>query len=205
MVRKSIYTKLDSWGSYFSVNKDIQVNAFYDILICMKFLTPIIVFVLVLAGYLFFTNNNNDSASNDTSLDTPALDSEDADVMIESAEEEQAQPPRFQPQNVSDSSETQDTQATSSDEQLFYVSGVNYEFDLKEIRVKEGDTVTINFISEEGFHDWTLDEFDVQTDAVDEREEASVTFVADQKGTFEYYCSIGNHRERGMVGTLIVE
>ena len=33
----------------------------------------------------------------------------------------------------------------------------------------------------------------------------SVTFIADQEGSFEYYCSVGNHREEGMVGTLIVE
>jgi len=33
----------------------------------------------------------------------------------------------------------------------------------------------------------------------------SVTFVADKTGTFEYYCSVGNHRAQGMVGKLIVE
>lgn len=33
----------------------------------------------------------------------------------------------------------------------------------------------------------------------------SVTFVADTLGTFEYYCSVGNHRAQGMVGNLVVE
>lgn len=33
----------------------------------------------------------------------------------------------------------------------------------------------------------------------------SVTFVADETGTFEYYCSVGNHRGQGMIGKLIVE
>ena len=32
-----------------------------------------------------------------------------------------------------------------------------------------------------------------------------VEFVVDKAGTFEYYCSVGNHRQMGMVGKLIVE
>lgn len=88
---------------------------------------------------------------------------------------------------------------------VFNISGVNHDFDLKEIRVKEGETVTINFVSETGFHDWVLDEFNTATARVNAGGSSSVTFVADQKGTFEYYCSVGNHRAEGMVGTFIVE
>ncbi len=29
--------------------------------------------------------------------------------------------------------------------------------------------------------------------------------VLDQAGTYEFWCNIGNHRERGMVGTLTVQ
>jgi plastocyanin len=29
--------------------------------------------------------------------------------------------------------------------------------------------------------------------------------VADKKGTFEYYCSVGQHRALGMKGKLVVE
>jgi uncharacterized cupredoxin-like copper-binding protein len=32
-----------------------------------------------------------------------------------------------------------------------------------------------------------------------------VQFVADKTGTFEFYCSVGNHRQMGMVGTLVVQ
>jgi len=87
----------------------------------------------------------------------------------------------------------------------FTVLGGNYYYDLDEITVNEGDTVTINFRSAEGFHDWVLDEFDAATDQVSTGGETSVTFVADQKGTFEFYCSVGSHRANGMVGTLTVE
>ncbi len=93
----------------------------------------------------------------------------------------------------------------SADTKVFTVSGVNHAFDVQEIRVKKGDTVTINFESTEGYHDWVVDEFDAATAKVQPGTPTSVTFVADQSGTFEYYCSVGNHRAEGMVGTLVVE
>lgn len=87
----------------------------------------------------------------------------------------------------------------------FTVLGSNFKYDMNEIRVKEGDEVTINFRSVDGFHDWVVDEFDAATEKVQTDGETSVTFVADKKGTFEFYCSVGKHRENGMVGNLIVE
>lgn len=95
--------------------------------------------------------------------------------------------------------------SVDSSVKAFTVAGVNHLFDVEEIRVKEGDMVTINFVSDDGFHDWVVDEFDAATDQVRPGVKTSVTFVADKKGTFEYYCSVGDHRARGMVGKLIVE
>ncbi len=85
------------------------------------------------------------------------------------------------------------------------VKGVDFAYDVKEIRVKKGDTVTLNFESEAGFHDWVVDEFSARTEKVRAGGKTSVTFVADKTGTFEYYCSVGSHRANGMVGNLIVE
>lgn len=87
----------------------------------------------------------------------------------------------------------------------FDLTGKKFEFSMKEIRVKKGDTVKINFASTEGFHDWKIDEFNAQTQRVQEGDTSSVEFVADKAGTFEYYCSVGSHRQLGMVGKLIVE
>jgi cytochrome c oxidase subunit 2 len=87
----------------------------------------------------------------------------------------------------------------------FDVIGTNFDYDLKEIRVSEGDTVTINFRSQDGYHDWVVDEFDAATTKVQTGEMTSVTFVAGEAGSYEYYCSVGSHRANGMVGTLIVE
>ena len=74
-----------------------------------------------------------------------------------------------------------------------------------ELRVKQGDTVRIEFTSTGGFHDWTVDEFNAATDRVNTGATATVEFVAGEKGTFEYYCSVGNHRAGGMKGNLVVE
>jgi plastocyanin len=71
--------------------------------------------------------------------------------------------------------------------------------------VKKGDTVTITFKNSVGFHDWKLDEFKAATAKLAAGKEETVTFVADKTGTFEYYCSVGQHRANGMVGNLIVE
>ncbi|MCK6462920.1 MAG: cupredoxin domain-containing protein [Candidatus Pacebacteria bacterium] len=87
----------------------------------------------------------------------------------------------------------------------FDVSGENFSFSLKEIRVKKGDKVRINFTSAGGFHDWAIDEFNAKTDRVENGGKVSVEFTADKAGTFEYYCSVGQHRQNGMKGQLIVE
>ena len=87
----------------------------------------------------------------------------------------------------------------------FDISGTNFQFSIKEIRVKKGDKVKINFTSSSGFHDWVVDEFGAATERVAEGNSSSVEFIAGQSGNYEYYCSVGNHRAQGMVGKLVVE
>jgi plastocyanin len=87
----------------------------------------------------------------------------------------------------------------------FTVSGSNFAFDVKEMKVKKGDTVTVTFKNVDGMHDWKLDEFNAATQQIQAGAEETITFVADTAGTFEYYCSVGKHRANGMVGKFIVE
>lgn len=87
----------------------------------------------------------------------------------------------------------------------FAVTGANFAFTPKEIRVKQGDTVRITFTSGSGLHDWNLDEFNAATNVVASGKSEAIEFVADKAGEYEYYCSVGNHRAMGMVGKLIVE
>ena len=87
----------------------------------------------------------------------------------------------------------------------FVVEGSPFKFSLAEMRVKKGDTVRVTFKNIKGTHDWVLDEFDARTNQIGEGEEEEIEFTADKVGTFEYYCSVGDHRARGMAGELIVE
>ncbi|MBI4097144.1 MAG: cupredoxin domain-containing protein [Candidatus Levybacteria bacterium] len=87
----------------------------------------------------------------------------------------------------------------------FTVSGKSFSLTPNEIRVNKGDTVKITFTNTGGFHDFTLDEFNVKTPQIQSGQTADVEFVADKAGTYEFYCSVGNHRTQGMKGSLIVE
>jgi plastocyanin len=93
---------------------------------------------------------------------------------------------------------------------MFVMTGENFKFvmdgnDNPEIKVKEGDRVRIEFTSTSGFHDWVVDTFGATEQVREGEGMTSVEFVADKKGTFEYYCSVGRHRENGMKGNLVVE
>lgn len=79
-----------------------------------------------------------------------------------------------------------------------------FYYSLKEITVNKGDKVKIVLNNVEGLHDWVIDEFSARTPQIKAGETATIEFTADKTGTFEYYCSVGNHRQQGMVGKLIV-
>jgi plastocyanin len=87
----------------------------------------------------------------------------------------------------------------------FDVKGLNYSFDVKEIRVKLKDKVRINFTNTEGFHDFKIDELGVSTKVIKAGEMESVEFIANKVGVFDYFCSVGQHRANGMWGKIIVE
>lgn len=118
---------------------------------------------------------------------------------------------KMQPQEPSPLTEEQSKQleAANADHEpatlTFNVDGGNFYFTPNEIRVKKGDTVKIVFNNTGGMHNFVLDEFNVTMDPIKESGSQTVEFVADKVGSFEYYCSVGSHRQMGMKGTVIVE
>jgi cytochrome c oxidase subunit 2 len=85
------------------------------------------------------------------------------------------------------------------------VEAGSFYFSPSEIRVKKGDKVKIILTNKDGFHDWVVDEFNARTPQIKAGETVEIEFIADKTGTFEYYCSVGNNRQMGMKGNLIVE
>lgn len=95
--------------------------------------------------------------------------------------------------------------AMKAEVKTFAVEGTPFSFSLKEIKVSKGDTVKVAFTNKKGMHDFVIDEFNAKTKQLKAGETEEITFVASKSGTFEYYCSVGTHRQQGMVGKLIVE
>lgn len=164
-------------------------------------LTILIVAAIAIGGWYFFTQTENEPAAtseqdtamdDDTENDTDDMDSADMDTDADA-------------DTLLDADMSVDADVSADADVTVDITGTNYAFDVTEIRVTEGDVVTVNFTSAEGFHDWMVDEFDASTARVQAGGVTSVTFTADQAGTFEYYCSVGDHRAQGMVGTLVVE
>lgn len=75
------------------------------------------------------------------------------------------------------------------------------------LSAKPGERITVTLINGgEGQHDVTFPEVNASTEVLEEKgEESSVTFtVPSIHGEMEYYDSIGNHKELGMWGKLLV-
>lgn len=98
-----------------------------------------------------------------------------------------------------------DESEVTGEEKTFKVTGSPFKFDPAEIRVNKGDTVIIVFTNSSGTHDWVIDQFDARAKQLQSGQTETIEFVADKAGTFEYYCSVSNHRAQGMVGKLIVD
>lgn len=84
------------------------------------------------------------------------------------------------------------------------VSAKNFSYTPTSLVVKKGQKVTLILQNTEGNHDFVIKEMNIKTPVIASGKDAKVTFTPDKVGTFEYYCSVGNHRAMGMSGTITV-
>jgi nitrite reductase (NO-forming) len=87
----------------------------------------------------------------------------------------------------------------------FTMDASNFKYSVKNIEVNQGDRVKIKITNVEGTHDFVLDELNVDSGLLPRNQEQTIEFVADKKGSYEYYCSVGKHRELGMWGTITIK
>jgi plastocyanin len=159
-------------------------------------LTWVVIILVLLGGYFIWKNNSmgtmddmtnmpatNNTGSTDTNntVLTPLNSTTTTTVVV---------PPV-----------TTNTSAVKS----FVIEGKSFSFTPSTITVNKGDTVKITLKNTGGFHDLRIDGYNVGTPQIQGGEESTFTFVADKAGTFEYYCSVGTHRQMGMKGTLTVQ
>ncbi|TSC82274.1 MAG: plastocyanin [Parcubacteria group bacterium Gr01-1014_20] len=149
----------------------------------------LVVVVLVVLGVAFFSTNKTEAPGDEVGTSTEGTmmgDKEDGAMM-------------------DDKEKMMGEGEMMASVKEFTVEARSFKFSVSEMRVKSGDTVRVVFKNAEGFHDWKLDEFGVKTKQLQAGQEETVEFKVDKTGTFEYYCSVGQHRANGMKGRLIVE
>ncbi len=81
----------------------------------------------------------------------------------------------------------------------------NWGFTPTEIKVKQGEIITLKIKSTSGIHGVGSKGLGFSSGMIAEGEEKSITFTADNAGTFDFYCNVycgDGHRE--MKGEIIV-
>lgn len=100
-------------------------------------------------------------------------------------------------------------EATTSDAtaevQVINVEAGSYYYKPDVITVKQGQKVRLVLNSVDMMHNFNIDELGVKIPITQSGNTSQVEFTAETVGTFEYYCSVGNHRQMGQVGKLIVQ
>ena len=92
------------------------------------------------------------------------------------------------------------------DAQMVTVEGTDYSFSPSTINLTRDKEVTITFKNMGKLpHNLVISDLGVSTDTIIPGKETTVTFVPEEAGTFEFICSIGNHEEKGMKGTVVVK
>ncbi len=94
--------------------------------------------------------------------------------------------------------------ATAPATKEFTVTNDGMSYTTKGLTVNKGDRVKITYQNTGGTHDFRIEGYNVGTKVIAAGASETFEFVADKSGTFEYYCSVGEHRANGMKGTLTV-
>lgn len=141
--------------------------------------------ILILFGGLMLYNQQNSPESPTTQDQAPTLNQ---DSNFDSSPSGQSTPSAVEAGDIVN----------------FTVEGSNFKFVPNALTVKTGDKVKITFKNISGIHDFQIDGLNINTPVIQSGEDAVVEFTATKTGTFEFYCSVGNHRAQGMKGTLNV-
>ena len=139
----------------------------------MSTIYKIIIFLIIVLGWFFFGDQFIGTTKTDEDILMKTMKDNNATTTIKIDEEQAIEKERA--------------------DVTIELTGRNFAFSKTEIKVKEGDTVTVNFESADGSHDFVIDEFNAKTGKVNKGEKTTVTFVANKKGSYEYCVAVGDH------------
>lgn len=84
----------------------------------------------------------------------------------------------------------------------------NYVYSPSVIKAKPGQNLNIKLINQYGYHNLVVDELSIKSQSISTGEETivQIPIPMDAEGKeFEFYCSTSAHKDRGMVGKIVVE
>jgi len=135
---------------------------------------------VVVVGAVFMTTNNN---KNKNSKDTTS--SLKVPVDIESDVEEMV---------VEEVGEARE----------ILVKGNEFKFSPASISVEKGENIRLVFENiGTSSHNFKIEGLGISTATIPGGETDTVNFVAEESGTYNFYCGVGNHRALGMEGELV--
>lgn len=110
------------------------------------------------------------------------------------------------PTENSDESEELDEEVKNEDAIEVTVKMSEYIISPSVISIEE-DSDTTFVIKNLGFttHNFVSEELGIYSGVIPPGESKTITVMADEPGEYDFYCSIGDHRNNGMEGVLIVK
>lgn len=143
----------------------------------------ITIFILVVGAIIFFTTANQSNAPQDTQQDSGN------DKVV----------------GNNDNNDSKMTNQPPTTKEITVV-GNEYSFSPSSIVVKSGEPVRIVFKNEgESMHNLVIQGLNKQTNTVGSGQVDVLEFTAPVSGIYDFICSIGDHRARGMTGKFITE
>ena len=142
----------------------------------------VVVAIVALAGFLLTKKSGTDTTNNPVESLSPVSNQ----------------------QSPSDASVKLGSQAPARE---IVIEASEYKFSPSQISVKKGETVKITLKNVGRMqHDFFVEGLPgANIDLTSAGSTNSIMFTPSQKGTFTTFCSVGTHRQLGMVGKLIVE
>lgn len=97
-----------------------------------------------------------------------------------------------------------DSLIAAENEQVIRITAKRFEYTPKEISIKKGVPVVLQFTSQDRLHGFTCPGLKIRTD-IPPKEVTTLRFTPDQAGTFPFHCDVfcGTGHE-GMRGTITV-
>lgn len=145
--------------------------------------------ILAVGGWAFFFRNQATSQDN---------------AMMESSESSTTNNESMMKE---ESSESAGESMMENDAVDYTVDMQNYSFTPNMLEGKPGQTLKVKLVNVSGFHDFVIDELNVNSGRTQEGDSVvvEIPIPEDAAGkTYAFYCSVGNHRAMGMEGTLKV-